>query len=245
MRMRRPLLAAVTVTLCFAGAGTALAQEPPEGEAPPQGQGQGDEPQYPPPNEAPPAGYPPPQQPGDNAPMPPLAADARFGAVGQIAISDDARIAIARLSESGAGSNSSLSSYELRPALDYFVAPSLSIGGQVSLAYYSSNGSTQTIIGVMPQVRYDFSLSSLVSIWPRLGIAYTHTSNSFNGPESTSYEVSLDVFVPLVFHPAPHFFIGGGPYLRTDLVSKAESIDAAKRSTSGLMSMLGGYFGGM
>lgn len=244
MRTTRPFLAGVTVMLWFAG--SAIAQEPPaEGEAPPQGE-------YPPPGEQPPPtyapqpGYPPPQPP-ENAPPPP-STEVRFGAVGQIAISDDLRLVIARTSQSGSNtgfSNSSTTSYQLAPALDYFVAPSLSIGASLALTYFSSGGSNQTGIGLTPRLGYNFSLSSVVSIWPRVGVGYLHTSNNFSGSDSTSYAVVFNVFVPVVFHPAPHFFIGGGPYLSTYLVSKQNSMDAPKLTENGLMSMLGGYFGGL
>jgi hypothetical protein len=244
MRTTRPFLAGVTVTICFAG--IALAQEPPsDGEAPPPG----DEPQaYPPPNEAPPPGYAPPQpqQPVDNAPMPPLGTDARMGGVGQIAISDDLQIAIRSQSASFMGASTSATTYQLEPAIDYFVAPSFSIGASVSLVHSSTDAQSETNIGLMPRVGYDFSLSPLMSIWPRVGLGYAHTSNGFNGsPDTTGYSVTFKVFVPVVFHPAPHFFIGGGPYLSTALVSKIEGNDASKLTDDGLISMLGGYFGGM
>ena len=179
----------------------------------------------------------------------PPPAEAHFGAAGQIAISDDLRIVISRQSQSSSqnfGSSSSTSSYQLQPALDYFVAPSFSIGAELSLNYFSGNGASSTVIGLTPRVGYDFSLSSIVSIWPRVGLGYLHSSNNFaGGSDQTSYAVIFNVFVPVVFHPAPHFFIGGGPYLSTYLVSKVESIDAPKLTDSGLMSVLGGYFGGM
>jgi len=244
MRTTRPFLAGVTMMIGFAG--VAVAQEPPEGEAPAQGD-------YPPQGEAPPPTYAPqpayqPPPPPENPPPPPPA-EARFGAAGQIAISDDLRVVISRQSQSSTnfGSSSSSSSYQLQPALDYFVAPSFSIGAELSLAYFSSSGASSTVIGLTPRVGYDFSLSSVVSIWPRVGLGYTHTSSNFSnsfGSDQTSYAVIFEVFVPVVFHPAPHFFLGGGPYISTYLVSKVESSDAPKLTDSGLMSVLGGYFGG-
>jgi hypothetical protein len=247
MRTTRPFLAGVTVMICFTG--VAVAQEPPEGEAPPQGD-------YPPPGEAPPPtyapqpGYPPPPPPENQPPPPPPPSEAHFGAAGQIALSDDLQIVISRQSQSSTqnfGSSSSSSSYQLQPALDYFVAPSFSIGAELSLTYFSGSGSSSTLISLTPRVGYDFSLSSIVSIWPKVGLGYLHTSSNFTGggSDQTSYAVIFDVFVPVVFHPAPHFFLGGGPYLKTYLVSKVESIDAPKVTDSGLMSVLGGYFGGM
>ena len=82
---------------------------------------------------------------------------------------------------------------------------------------------------------------------PRAGIAYTHTSESPTGGGTSipSYKVTLFAFVPVIFQPAPHFFIGGGPFLSTDLVSQRNMADYYKSSEFGLQATLGGYFGGM
>ena len=65
---------------------------------------------------------------------------------------------------------------------------------------------------------------------------------------NSNYTVSFSVFAPVSFQPAPHFFIGGGPYVWTDLISKYDaggsSGDTFKTTTFGLLSTVGGYFGG-
>jgi hypothetical protein len=48
----------------------------------------------------------------------------------------------------------------------------------------------------------------------------------------------------VLFHPAPHFFIGGGPMFSTELVSKYESVDQTTFSEFGVQTTVGGYFGG-
>jgi hypothetical protein len=237
MRTRTPFLAGLTLLLCSAG--TAVAQD--DGEAPPQGEeppAQGN----PPPEYAPAPVNPAPPQSTDNALQPP--AEVRLGAAGQIAISDDLKIFVTRTSQTSNGINNSSTTYQLRPAVDYFVSQSLAIGAQVTLDYQTSDNTHSTAIGLMPRVSYDFGVSSLLSIWPRLGLGYTYYSTGFGSgsPDTTGYRVVLDVFVPLVFHVAPHFFIGGGPFVQTDLVAKTESMDVAKLTNNGLMSMLGGYF---
>ena len=54
----------------------------------------------------------------------------------------------------------------------------------------------------------------------------------------------MSAFVPVLFHPVPHFFIGGGPRFSTDLVSKYEDVDQATFSQFGVQTTIGGYFGG-
>ena len=98
----------------------------------------------------------------------------------------------------------------------------------------NSSGSLRRVLRVFPQ------------IWPHVGLGYIHTSydNGGSGANNfSSYTVTLDVFVPLLFQPVPHFFLGGGPFLATDLVSKLEGGDTTKTTDIGLMSTIGGYFG--
>jgi len=206
-------------------------------------------PDYPPPGppqaEAAPAG---PAAPG---PGPAAAPELGLGALGQIAISDDMQVAIIRQTLSAQGQTVDVTQIQLQPAIDYFVSPNLSIGGQVQIAYRSSDngfGSTsdETTVGLVPRIGYNVPLGVSSSIWPRVGLGYIHTStNDGSGsPGFSSYTVTLQVFVPLIFQPVPHFFVGGGPLVATDLISKREDQDGIKTTNIGLLSTIGGYFGG-
>jgi hypothetical protein len=180
-------------------------------------------------------------------PPPPPAADIGFGTPGQIVVTDDMQMALRRRSQSLMTIDTT--SVQLRPALDYFVARNLSIGGQLRIEYASGNNgvdTTMTTIGLVPRIGYDVALSPTSSIWPRVGLGYIHTSYDNGGSGAynfSSYTVTLDVFVPLLFQPVPHFFLGGGPFLATDLVSKLQGADTNKTTDIGLMSTIGGYFG--
>jgi hypothetical protein len=201
-----------------------------------------------------PPDYPPPGPPqaefapgASQAPPPPPAADIGFGTPGQIVVTDDMQMALRRRSQSLMTIDTT--SVQLRPALDYFVARNLSIGGQLRIEYASGNNgvdTTMTTIGLVPRIGYDVALSPTSSIWPRVGLGYIHTSYDNGGSGAynfSSYTVTLDVFVPLLFQPVPHFFLGGGPFLATDLVSKLQGADTNKTTDIGLMSTIGGYFG--
>jgi hypothetical protein len=237
MRTTAAFLAAVTVVTSLAR--IAAAQEPPDESPPPQVQGT----EQPPP-EAPPPGYPPP---ADNAaPAPPAlpAAVVGLGAAGQIAVSSDLDVAVARHSQSIMGSTTKSTSIKLWPALDYFAAPNLSIGGQVRIQFDSGGDNDVTTIGLLPRIGYNISMGPALSIWPRAGVGYVHTSSNNSGYSASGYTVTFFAFVPLLFEAAQHFFIGGGPYLETDLVSKVQSRDSYKMTDFGLKATVGGYFGG-
>jgi hypothetical protein len=241
----RSCLAAVALTTAFAGVAGAQQPPPEEGYEPPQ-QGYEAPPQQ---GEAPPQQYAPPP-PAESAPPPVAPVTVGLGAVGQIVFSDDLKVKAARYSQSGNGQSTSQTAIQLQPAIDVFVAPNLSIGGQVQLGVDSNDSDDVTTIGLAPRVAYNISIGPTASIWPRASLGYRHKSSTSNigGYSTSSYTVSFIAFVPVLFLPAPHFFIGGGPYLSTDLVSKFEvmggSADATKTTELGVMSTLGGYFGG-
>ena len=182
---------------------------------------------------------------------PPMPAETAFGAAGQLVISDDMQIAVVHSSRSFMGETVSGNALQLQPAVDYFVAPNFSIGGQLAVAYSSSdNGAggsfNQTAVGILPRIAYNIALAPTASIWPRLAFGYVHvSSDSGAGTTSTSgYTVNLVAFVPVLFQPVPHFFLGAGPILTTQLISKVEDMDASKTTNIGLLSTIGGYFGG-
>jgi hypothetical protein len=249
--MIRSGLAAVALTASLAGVARAQQPPPEEGYEQPQ-QGYEPPPQQ---GEAPPAqqyaappGYVPP---AESAPPP---AATGLGAVGQIAISDDLHVTAARASQSFMGQSYKSTTLLLQPAIDIFLAPNLSIGGQLQLGRSSNNANgdtTTTTIGLLPHIGYNIPIGPTASIWPRASLAYLHYSYSTPGAsyENSNYTVSFIAFVPVLFQPAPHFFIGGGPYLSTDLISKYDSGggasgDTFKTTTFGLLSTVGGYFGG-
>jgi opacity protein-like surface antigen len=179
-----------------------------------------------------------------------------FGSQGQIAISVDLpfmnegpQLAIVHESSSmGGGSSTKIG---IQPSLDYFVAPHVSVGGQVGIGHGSTGlsvgGSSinQTVIGVEVRGGYELPLTDSVSLWPRLGIGYNHTSYSGGGgADSSGYDLDLLVSVPVLWHPASHFFIGAGPALTTQLVNKVEGMSQPKTTDIGLTALIGGYFGG-
>ncbi|MET0386479.1 MAG: hypothetical protein ABW321_10995, partial [Polyangiales bacterium] len=115
---------------------------------------------------------------------------------------------------------------QLAPSADYFIIDGLSIGGFVSFDYSKSGSSDGTRFGIGPRVGYNFGLSDTFSVWPKAGFAYAHSSTSTSvdlgesmtsETSSTNDAIALNLFVPLVVHPARHFFAGFGPFLDTDL----------------------------
>jgi hypothetical protein len=178
------------------------------------------------------------------------AAGAGLGELGQIAISDDLQVSAIRDSLSMTGrTTTSRTTVRLEPALDFFVAPNVSVGGQLRIGFDSidpggGGSSTDTTeIGLLPRVGYVVAFSPNTYIWPRAGLGYVHLSTSQGQQSVGQYRVPLEVFVPVIFQPVPHFFIGGGIRVSTDLVSKVESMEGYKATEIGLLSTIGGTIG--
>lgn len=137
-----------------------------------------------------------------------------FGATRQLAISSDAALSITHYSP---GDTTTIT---LQPAVDYFVIPNLSVGGFIGLDYTTTGSTTTVRFGVGPRVGYNLTLSDLVSIWPKVGFSFSTTNTEVEGDNTDSNDntaIALNLFVPIMFHPATHFFAGFGPFLDTDL----------------------------
>ncbi len=147
---------------------------------------------------------------------------AGFGQSGQWTFSTDAALSFERRTQSGVPSTSTLS---ILPAADYFIMKNLSIGGVIGVVYQKTGDSKATAFKLGPRVGYNIEFSRLVSFWPKIGISYSHTKNKhsteINGQDFTSTTknnaVQLNIFAPVMVHPASHFFVGFGPFVDTDL----------------------------
>ena len=161
----------------------------------------------------------------------------RFGAKGQKAISSDAGLSIGTTSVSGV--DESTTTLILRPAVDWFFTDSISFGGFVGVEYTSSPGGSATIMSIGPRVGYDLPLTERISIWPKIGFSLANTSVDNDGidgigdEEETNTSVQLNLFVPVMFHPVQHFFLGFGPALDQDLSGDSKATTIAARLTIG------------
>ncbi|HEY3496414.1 MAG TPA: hypothetical protein VGK73_17060, partial [Polyangiaceae bacterium] len=161
-----------------------------------------------------------------------------FSRRGNIAISSDAGLSLENTSVSGV--DGSTTSLVLRPAVDYFVIDYLSVGGFLGLNYISAPGGSATVFSVGPRVGYDFPFSGRLSIWPKVGLSIASTNVDGDAIEGVDDDggntaLQLNLFVPLMFHPVEHFFLGLGPAFDLDLTGDN------KATTLGVRLTLGGW----
>ena len=196
------------------------------------------------------------------------AAGGRFGGRGQLVISDDqslgqvgiagtvspsvpgsthtASFQFATLSDNG-GSGTE---FGVAPAVDYFVIDGLTLGAGLIFAVINPahgndpQGETITVFGIAPRVGYNIPITDTISFWPKVFFAYESTSVSNNLPGGFN-STALGVFAPFMFHLAPHFFLGIGPNLLTQLSNNETQGNASasfpKVTQLGIDATLGGW----
>jgi hypothetical protein len=92
----------------------------------------------------------------------------------------------------------------VQPGLDYFIGNGISVGGVVGVAH--STGSTTVNLGA--RAGFNQGLNEHVSFWPTIGV-----DGSYNHAATSNSTAALEVFAPFLYHAAPHFFLGAGPFL--------------------------------
>lgn len=163
---------------------------------------------------------------------------AGFAEEGQWAFSTDAALSIERRTQSRTSATTSVSIY---PAADYFAVKNLSVGGSAGVLYVRTGGFRGYSLKVGPRIGYNFELGKLVSLWPKLGVLYSHTQSSGDGSDDASEEsvgvsndgIAINMFAPFMLLPASHFFAGFGPFLDTDVSGKNRATTWGFRLTLG------------
>lgn len=145
--------------------------------------------------------------------------ESSFGDQGVWAFSTDTALSIQRETRSNA--DGAVTTLKIAPASDFFVIDNLSVGGIMGIEYTKAGSGRSTRFTLGPRVGYDFELSDMLSVWPKLGFSFSHGKLKNETPIGDvtykSNAIALNLFVPVMIHPAPHFFAGFGPFLDTDL----------------------------
>ncbi|WP_146651897.1 hypothetical protein [Labilithrix luteola] len=178
------------------------------------------------------------------APKPPVPA-VSFGRKNELAISSDAGLLIANTTTQGF--HGSTTTITVLPSVDYFLVDHFSIGGFVGLNYTRREGGHTTQFLTGPRVGYDIPVGRYLSVWPKLGLSVSSTSQSVDivdlttnttSKQSTSHtNMAVNVFVPVLVHPVEHFFVGFGPALDADITGDTKTTTISGRLT------IGGYLG--
>jgi len=127
----------------------------------------------------------------------------------------------------------------LTPSLGYFVVDNIAAGIGI-LAFSSANFPSPprlVQLGIDASLAYNIGLSNRLGLLPKLTIGY-HFSFNLHGIDVRAFDTSLPLVAeaPLLFHVAPHFFIGGGPQF-----AMASAFEPGRFYVR-LASVIGGWF---
>lgn len=148
-----------------------------------------------------------------------------FGEAGQIAISGEMNAFFSKTNHAGWTAS-------ITPALDYFIVPSISVGGSVT-ALIGDN--SHTGIGVAARAGYNLNVTENLGAWPIAGIGYAHESSG-SGTTSVSASATMAHFyLPVLYHIIPHVFAGIGPFYDLRIAGDGNS-------SYGVRSTVGGWF---
>jgi hypothetical protein len=166
-----------------------------------------------------------------------------FGAPGQMLITSEFDIDLRYVSESLSGLSQSGPDITISPALMFFLAPQLAVGGILGFHHEAKENNTLTSFIFGPTIAYNIAISPRASIFPMVGLVYTWFKTEQDLPSgrrtNSGYDLGLLLKAPVLFHPFPHVFVGFGPIIIIDFVSKADMGAATKTRSFGLTLDLG------
>lgn len=185
----------------------------------------------------------------------------RFGEQGQIVLSGALSASFGHLGYDNSDAGSSF--VELEPAFDYFIGRNFSLGaaafGRYARVSSAIGSNTETLAaGVYARGGSNTPISNLFSLRTLTSLGVWVQRTSFEapgsgymtsvggqavavGPDVTETVVVAELFVPLLLHPATHFFVGLGPDVYLDLAHTVES-SSNRRLFVGATSTVGGWF---
>jgi hypothetical protein len=148
-----------------------------------------------------------------------------FGEAGQFVISGEANAFFSKTNNVGWTA-------AITPALDYFIMPSISLGGSVTALVGSGS---HTGFGVAARAGYNLNVTEQLGVWPIAGVGYAHESSG-SGTASTSLSATVAHFyVPILYHIVPRVFVGLGPFFDLRIAGDGNH-------TYGVRSTVGGWF---
>jgi hypothetical protein len=145
-----------------------------------------------------------------------------FGEQGQIVVTGDAAVNYDKVN--GAGWF-----IQVRPAADYFILPSVTLGAVVGYAMDSADRSGFLLGG---RAGYNVNITENLGVWARAGISYNNVSQTVaqGGSFSTT---AVNLTLPIMYHFAPHFFGALSPYY---------NLNFSGNDSLGLATVIGGWF---
>jgi hypothetical protein len=120
--------------------------------------------------------------------------------------------------------------FEIRPAADYFLMPAVTVGAVLGFALDDASNKGFLVGG---RGGFNFNFTDNVGIWGRAAFSLNHVSAGSGGGSINDTFLSLSA--PVLYHPAPHMFVGIGPYYNLNTSGPGEN-------NYGFTCTVGGWF---
>jgi hypothetical protein len=167
------------------------------------------------------------------APAGDASAAGAFGGPGQLALSLGATADQYLLFHKSGGA------WQLRiaPAADYFLFAHISVGALLAYGHGSggavpgTNGLGSDTFSIGARAGYALAFNDRFSVWPLVGLRLDYASANHTSQTNTF----LPIYVPALFHPAQHFFVGLGPKVDAHISGQGNA-------AWGIETALGGWF---
>jgi hypothetical protein len=147
---------------------------------------------------------------------------APFGEPGQLVIRGGSQLLIEHQESTGvqvAGTIATPDVLSLSASVDAFVARHFSVGFRGGSTHdFGSDAFNYISLG--PTIGYDVPLGGSLSLWPTVTLHYGY---SWYGQGSHGQSIELTGYLPLLYHPAPHFFVGWGPFVAREVFARSSS----------------------
>lgn len=169
----------------------------------------------------------------------------RFGDAGTLAVSGASSLSFTRTEVTG-GSSTPSTSFFVSPGVDWFPVRGLSLGVRAGYGHQAAPGYPDAdSLSVGPRVGYDVTLGDHWSLWPQV---YGASGATWGSDGSRAVAWSAGAYVPALYHPAPHVFLGLGPTVVTTYFpamgnGSQEVTPSVTLTTYGLLATLGGWVG--
>jgi hypothetical protein len=185
--------------------------------------------------------------PGFTRPEPSLATGGAdtFGAPGQMLISGDFDIDLQYVSQTLNNLSLSGPNITIAPSLMFFLATNVAVGGVAGFHHASAGDLASSEFNLGPIAGYNIWITPRASIFPMLSLQYfwgkVGRQTSGGRDVNSSQRFAMVLKGPVLFHPFAHVFLGFGPIIVLDFMSKLDDADYAKTRSFGLTLDLGFY----
>jgi hypothetical protein len=167
-----------------------------------------------------------------------------FGQPGQLVLDASFALSLSVASVSGPDASAGRTSYFVAPSASYTVGDNVLLRGEILFIHISTPilKSKTTDVGGAMGGGWNLPVASRTSLLFSAFGQFIWWTTATDGQKRAGYLVSPRFDLALLIHPVAHFFIGFGPHLSFDVISRSAGAAWPRTTRLSLTSTLGGWF---